>query len=270
MEQSPRHLIPSMATLGMGAVAPTQMPPSEPPLTQSDLGAAMSGLSFMARKTEENMANLFRQQSTKMEEHMNSYFSGLEMQMCSLKHTLAAQYQLIQENQIIMKEQQGIIEYQTAQIEKLANDNDELKEKMRSLQEDISIFRLQGPCNNANKDEIKKTVEEKRMGAGGCGSMLYATEVDMMNGINEMISFHMSPLITAQDSTIPLKDIRNNKDDEDYTHTSNIEVTLVEDDPVTVNEQVEGEDNSADDHDNYSGDDNNNNRDDCEEVSRKH
>ena len=124
---------------------------SEPPLTQSDLGAAMAGLSFMARKTEENMAELFKQQSKKVEEHVESCFTRMELQMRALKPTLAVQHQLIIQNQTIMKEQQRIMEYQTTQINNLLNDKHDLKVRVQSLQADISIIRSQSSNNNEDK-----------------------------------------------------------------------------------------------------------------------
>ena len=116
---------------------------AEPPLTQKDLGAAMAGLSFMARKTEENMAELFKQQSKFVEDHLESYSTRMEMQMRALKPTLAAQHQIMKDNQTIMKEQQQMMDYQTTQINKLLSDNQDLQVRVQSLQADMSILRSQ-------------------------------------------------------------------------------------------------------------------------------
>jgi hypothetical protein len=138
---------------------------SEPPLTQKDLGAAMAGLSFMARKTEENMAELFKQQSKKVEGHLESYFTRMEMQMRALKPTLAVQHQIIKENQIIMKEQQQMMDYQTTQINKLLSDNQDLQVRVQSLQADMSILRSQtsytdigeaNECLDRNDDDMSE------------------------------------------------------------------------------------------------------------------
>jgi len=125
---------------------------SEPPLTQKDLGAAMAGLSFMARKTEENMANLFKEQSKQIEGKVEAYLSRMELQMRALKPTLAMQFQLIKENQTIMKEQQQIMECQATQINKILSDNQDLQVRVQSLQADVSILRSQSTYDNTGKD----------------------------------------------------------------------------------------------------------------------
>ena len=118
---------------------------SEPPLTQKDLGAAMSGLSFMARKTEENLTEMFKQHSKTIEKQLESYVKKMELQMRALQPTLAVQHQLLQENQIIMKEQQ-------AQINKLHSDNQDLRVRVQSLQADISILRSQPLRSNIEEE----------------------------------------------------------------------------------------------------------------------
>lgn len=127
-------------------------PHSEPPLTQKDLGAAMAGLSFMARKTEENMANLFKDQSKQVEEKVEAYLSRMELQMRALKPTLAMQLELIKENQNIMKEQQQIMECQATQINKLLSDNQDLQVRVQSLQADVSILRSQRTFDNTGDE----------------------------------------------------------------------------------------------------------------------
>jgi len=250
IEQNPRNSNHSMLAMMMGSTSAsaTTTPTSEPPLTQSDLGAAMAGLSFMARKTEENMADLFKQQSNNMVEHMNSCFKRLEIQTYTLQSSLTVQHQLTKENQTIMKEQQRIIEYQSTQIEKLLNDNHDLKVRMQALQTDFSILGSQGSLHNSDEDKKTRKIEE-RHSDGGCGCILDHTEEDIAKKINGAISSHINPSITASDTTAnTAKGVQNNNDDESCNHIANIEVMLVEDDPVAVNE--------ADD-------------DDCEDVSHE-
>lgn len=143
---------------------------SEPPLTQKDLGAAMAGLSFMARKTEEQMADLFKQQSKKIENNLESYFARMESQLRALNPTLTFQHQLIKENQTILKEQQKVIDHQTTQINKLLNDNQDLQVRVQSLQADISILRSQESYSNARKanecsNENDTIISEKKVTA---------------------------------------------------------------------------------------------------------
>ena len=142
VKANPQSFSPNMfgpPTMNMNATSD-----SEPPLTQKDLGAAMAGLSFMARKTEENMANLIKEQSKEIEDRVEAYMTRMELQMRALKPTLAMQLQLIKENQIIMKEQQQIMECQSTQMNKLLSDNQDLQVRVQSLQADISILRSQG------------------------------------------------------------------------------------------------------------------------------
>ena len=139
--------------LGLATAPIESASQSEPPLTQKDLGAAMAGLSFMARKTEENMANLFKEHSQKVESQLESYLMRIELQMRALKPTLAMQQQLIKENQIIMKEQQQIMNEQASQISKLLCDNQDLQVRVQSLQADISIIRSHTDDRNSRIDD---------------------------------------------------------------------------------------------------------------------
>lgn len=116
-------------------------------LTQSDLGAAMAGLSFMGREIEKNIAELLKEQSKKIEMHTESCFSKIELDLRDLKSTIITQHQSIEENQIIIKEQNRIMENQGSQINKLLNNEEDLKVRVQSLQADISILRYQVPKN---------------------------------------------------------------------------------------------------------------------------
>mmetsp|Transcript_14564 Transcript_14564/g.40466 ORF Transcript_14564/g.40466 Transcript_14564/m.40466 type:complete len:502 (-) Transcript_14564:146-1651(-) len=228
VQQNQRNSNPSMTSSMAGNVVARS---SEPPLTQSDLGAAMAGLSFMAKKTEENMIDLFKQQSAKMEENLGLIFTKMQMQMYTLNSTLAVQQQLIKENQIIMKEQQKMIEHQTNQIQKLLDDNYGLKVKMQSLHVDFSLLRSREPLFN----------EERHLENDGHGSQLSGPEDAIIHKINAVISSHASPSMPPLDTTDLINEANGDEGydhpanmedangEEDYGHTANIEVTLVED-----------------------------------------
>jgi hypothetical protein len=346
---------PFMVAPAMSTTNPTSS--SEPPLTQKDLGAAMAGLSFMARKTEENMSDLLEKQSKNIEKHLASYFTRIEMQMHALKPTLVMQHQLIKENQIMMKEQQQIIEYQTTQINKLLNDNQDLQVRVQSLQADVSILRSQvsdsntgeenscyiqnaetseskttaktssfksispsdnapsslvlrskeidikmenahlrkvikniargideepllGGCGgttgmhpgsmedtvmnvenkshhhaesrekvktNTNPIDLEKVVREATKEiedipfSGGCGSILHGIEGEIMRKIDSVISSGINPSAVSLDTTRSLKNKQKKYSDEVYNHTSNIEVTLLQDEQTEA-EVVEAND----------------------------
>ena len=99
----------------------------------------------MARKTEENLTEMFKQHSKTIEKQLESYVKKMELQMRALQPTLAVQHQLLQENQIIMKEQQ-------TQINKLHSDNQDLRVRVQSLQADISILRSQPLRSNIEEE----------------------------------------------------------------------------------------------------------------------
>eukprot|EP00536_Pseudo-nitzschia_multiseries_P006760 jgi/Psemu1/324469/estExt_fgenesh1_pg.C_1480001 len=235
VEQNQRNTNHSLMTSMAGNKG---APQSQPPLTQSDLGAAMAGLSFMARKTEENMTELFKQQSKQMEENIESFFAKMQMQMYTLNSTISVQQQLIKENQNIMKEQQKMIEHQTNQIQKLVDDNHDLKVKMQSLHVEFSLLGSGGSFYNYNVDEVKTTrnVDERQVEDG------HSTEDDMINKINAVISSHVSPSMASLGINNMVNDVDGDEDciqtphvegenrEEDYDNTANIEVTLVEDD----------------------------------------
>jgi hypothetical protein len=117
-------------------------------LTQSDLGSAMAGLSFMAREQEKNMTELVKEQSIRTEKFMESYFLRMELNLRDIKSTITAQHQSIKENQIIINEQKRIMEDQGSQINQLLNNDDNLQVRVLSLQAEISTLRYQMPSNN--------------------------------------------------------------------------------------------------------------------------
>jgi hypothetical protein len=117
-------------------------------LTQSDLGSAMAGLSFMAREQEKNMTELVKEQSIRTEKFMESYFLRMELNLRNIKSTITAQHQSIKENQIIINEQKQIMEDQGSQINKLLNNDENLQVRVLSLQAEISTLRYQMPSNN--------------------------------------------------------------------------------------------------------------------------
>ena len=141
-------------------------------LTQSDLGSAMAGLSFMAREQEKNMTELVKEQSIRTEKLMESYFLRMELNLRDIKSTITAQHQSIKENQIIINEQKRIMEDQGSQISKLLNNDENLQVRVLSLQAEISTLRYQIPNNNnmdirgANIDDDDDDDDDDRKNTG--------------------------------------------------------------------------------------------------------
>lgn len=125
---------------------------NDPPVTQSDLGATMAGLSFMAREIEKNTVESLKEHSNKLETNMESYFSKLELGLRGLTSTLIAQHQVINENQTMIQEQER-------QIQKLLNNGLDLKVRVQSLQAEISILRHNLPIV-AGKNQLSNSVHD--------------------------------------------------------------------------------------------------------------
>jgi hypothetical protein len=152
---------------------PRQLPgsPGSAPITQSDLGAAMAGLSFLARSTEKGIDEALKEQTNRLEQHVESHFTRMEYQMYSLKSVILAQQQLLQENQRIMQQQQQRIEDQSGHLRELVKHQGDLQVRVQALQADVSILRCQVPVDdddddghhdNDDPDQIDVKVDERR------------------------------------------------------------------------------------------------------------
>lgn len=132
------------------------------PITQSDLGAAMAGMTFIARSTEKAIDGTIRQQTKHLEQHIGTYFLRLEQQVCSLQSILLTQQQLLQQNHHIIQQQQQRIEDQNMQLSELMKEQKDLRVRVQALQGDVSILRWREPDiiddddvedNNLHQDE---------------------------------------------------------------------------------------------------------------------
>lgn len=136
-------------------------------VTQSDLGAAMAGVSFMARSTEKGIEEALQEQTKRLEKSFGSCFMRMEQQLHFLQRHLIVQQQLIQENQEIVESQKSIIEEQNTQIRTLVNQQDDLKIRVQSLQADMSIIRYHrfetgGNLQGRKRDIVEETEDETK------------------------------------------------------------------------------------------------------------
>jgi len=101
--------------------------------------------------------------------------------------------------------------------------------------------------NNTNPNHFEKVVREATKEiedipfSGGCGSILHGIEGEIMRKIDSVISSGIDPSAVSLDTTRSLKNIQKKYSDEVYNHTSNIEVTLLQDEQTEA-EVVEAND----------------------------
>jgi hypothetical protein len=144
---------------------PRQLPPANAAapsagVTQSDLGAAMAGMSFMARSTEKGIEEALDEQTKRLERSFGSCFMRMEQHLQFLQRHLIVQQQLIQESQETMELQQKTIEEQNNQIRTLVKQQDDLKIRVQSLQADMSIVRYHRLDTSSNMQGRKRDVVE--------------------------------------------------------------------------------------------------------------
>ncbi|KAL3906038.1 MAG: hypothetical protein SGILL_009438 [Bacillariaceae sp.] len=142
----------------------TKSPLSSPAgITQSDIGAAMAGVSFMARSTEKSIEETLNDQTKRMEKYFGSCFLRLDQQMQFLQRHLIVQQQLIQENNDVMLQQQQLITDQSTQLRTLLQQQEDMKIRLQSLQADMSIVRYQrlDPSKKTNSSETSELVDQK-------------------------------------------------------------------------------------------------------------
>lgn len=138
------------------------MSPGSAPITQSDLGAAMAGVSFLARSTEKEIGGVLHEQTKRLENHVETCFSRMEHQLYSLQSILLVQQQLLQENQSIMQQQQRRIDDQNMQLGELVRHQKDLQVRVQSLQADVSILRFQVPEDIVD-DEVHAFENDERL-----------------------------------------------------------------------------------------------------------
>eukprot|EP00539_Tryblionella_compressa_P001283 CAMPEP_0178743496 /NCGR_PEP_ID=MMETSP0744-20121128/6237_1 /TAXON_ID=913974 /ORGANISM="Nitzschia punctata, Strain CCMP561" /LENGTH=668 /DNA_ID=CAMNT_0020396505 /DNA_START=121 /DNA_END=2127 /DNA_ORIENTATION=+ len=121
------------------------------PVTQSDLGSAMAGISFLVRSTGKGIEEKVDEQTEKF----NFFLSRMEQQMISVQSTLVNQQQLIQENQKVIIRQQLMIQNQGTHLRNLLKQQEDLKVRVQSLQADMSILRYQRFDSSKNSQKVK-------------------------------------------------------------------------------------------------------------------
>jgi hypothetical protein len=124
------------------------------PITQSDLGAAMAGMTFIARSTEKSIDGVIKEQTKQLGHHIGTYFMKLEQQVCSLQSILLVQQQLLQQNHNIMQQQQQQIEHQNGQLAELLKDQKDLQVRVQALQADVSILRWKEPDGTFDDEDL--------------------------------------------------------------------------------------------------------------------
>ena len=109
----------------------------EPPITQSDLDAAMAAMSFMSRSMEKAVCE-------RLEKHTTSCVSSVEREVSALKSIIMAQQQQLIETQKILRQQQILLDRQSNQIRDMRLHQEDIRLCVQAVQADMSIVK----CNS--------------------------------------------------------------------------------------------------------------------------
>lgn len=120
-----------------------QMQAAPPPLTQDDLGAAMAGISMMARSTQESMEKSFQKQAKEMREHMDAQWGTVQGYIGTLSQVVVSQKTVLEENNKIMQQQHTMVAEQSLQIKTLIQQQTVLQSTVQSLQSDMKELQQQ-------------------------------------------------------------------------------------------------------------------------------
>lgn len=115
-----------------------QPPPSNPPLTQDDLGAAMAGISMMARSTQEEMQNSMKHNISTLQQNLDARWTKMEGYISSLTTVVVSQKSVLDEKSKIMMQQHEMISEQSRQISALIREQQNLVATVRTLQSNVS------------------------------------------------------------------------------------------------------------------------------------
>jgi hypothetical protein len=116
-------------------------PSTAPPVTQDDIGAAMTTLTMVARTAQEDMGDEMKEQFSKIEEKMEARWTVMEGYISSLTSVIVSQKRVLEEKNKIMAQQFEAIHTQSEKIAVLLNNQEELSSVIKSLQTDLSDLR---------------------------------------------------------------------------------------------------------------------------------
>ena len=150
-------------------------------VTQDDLGAAMAGMSMMARSTEESINNTIKGQFSSMERNLDNKWNNMEVYIKSLTTVVVSQKLVLEENNKIMRRQEEMIQQQARQIAELTDAQKELSSNVTSLQRDISTVLVRSLQQNNNNNNNNSSGAQK-------SSSEILGEMDKIFGIVHSIS----------------------------------------------------------------------------------
>ena len=135
-----------------------------PALTQSDLGAAMSSLSLMARNAEDRIENAMCERFAKMEGFLDARWEKMEKHVHSLSSVVLSQKTLLAHKVKVTNQQQETLNAQAEQMDNLSKHQKGMSETISNLADDISKMRqvLQLVVDRGETAAETSTKHEKR------------------------------------------------------------------------------------------------------------
>jgi hypothetical protein len=113
---------------------------SSPPLTQSDLGAAMASMSIMARSTESSIEKSLQDRFASMEENLGVRWTKMEHHILQLTSVVVSQKQvMLEQNGLVVKQQHKLVD-QGNMINELMTQQTELLQLTQMLQRDLGTM----------------------------------------------------------------------------------------------------------------------------------
>ena len=119
---------------------PTSTYISPPPLTQSDLGAAMASMSIMARSTENRIEQALQDRFASMDQNLGVRWTKMEHHILQLTSVVVSQKQvMLEQNGLVVKQQHKLVD-QGNMINELMVQQTELLQLTQTLQKNFETM----------------------------------------------------------------------------------------------------------------------------------
>eukprot|EP00980_Cylindrotheca_fusiformis_P028458 scaffold22600_cov195-Cylindrotheca_fusiformis.AAC.2 len=138
-----------------------QNSPSSQRLTQDDLGAAMAGISMMARSTQKEMEESLNQHVSKLQQSVDARWIKMEGYISSLTSVVVSQKTVLDEKCKILMQQHETISEQSRQISALVKTQQEMVSTLIALQSDVSGLRQHITDTSQQSDQKQQQTQQE-------------------------------------------------------------------------------------------------------------
>jgi hypothetical protein len=190
---------------------------SPPPLTQSDLGAAMASMSIMARSTENRIEQALQDRFASMDQNLGVRWTKMEHHILQLTSVVVSQKQvMLEQNGLVVKQQHKLVD-QGNVINELMVQQTELLQLTQRLQRDFETMQ-----QDYQQDQKESRQRRERGGLATVKSL--HSDLEELRQQQQM-EREMKELELAEQELENVKSQESNDDHDDVVEEAEVEAT---------------------------------------------